>query len=204
MNTYKILKRTIDIVGASAGLLLFSPFIVTAYVAIVIVMGLPVIFSQNRAGLKGKSFRLYKFRSMSDDIDPRGQLLPDDQRLGRFGKFLRTYSIDELPSLICVLKGDMSLVGPRPLLLDYLPLYTARQFGRHEVKPGITGWAQINGRNALSWQEKFEHDLWYVSHQSIWLDLKILCLTIATVFSRQGIVSEGEVTGSRFLGNSSE
>jgi len=164
-------------------------------------MGHPVIFKQTRPGLFGKSFNMIKFRTMEDAFDSTGYPLPDEERLTSFGKFLRSTSLDELPGLWCVLKGDMSLVGPRPLLVEYLPLYSDEQARRHNVRPGITGWAQVNGRNAISWDEKFELDLWYVDNQSFWLDIKILSLTVKKVFVREGISADGEVTMSKFKGN---
>ena len=165
-----------------------------------IFLGSPVIFSQQRPGLKGKPFTLYKFRTMTDARDEKGQLLPDAERLTRFGRFLRASSLDELPELWNILRGDMSFVGPRPLLMEYLPLYTPEQMRRHEVRPGLTGWAQVNGRNALSWEEKFRHDVWYVDNRNFLLDLKILLMTLASVVSRDGISQHGEATMSRFTG----
>lgn len=163
-------------------------------------LGWPVIFSQERPGLHGRLFRLYKFRSMRDLRDANGKLLPDEQRLTRFGRFLRSSSLDELPEFFNVLKGDMSLVGPRPLLVQYLERYTPEQARRHEVRPGITGWAQVNGRNALSWEEKFKLDVWYVDHRTFWLDIKILFMTLAKVFKREGISAEGSATAPEFMG----
>jgi len=164
-------------------------------------LGTPIFFKQKRPGLNGSPFYFYKFRSMNDKRDEKGQLLPDDVRLTAFGKLLRKYSLDEFPQLINVVKGDISLVGPRPLLMEYLPLYTKEQFNRHKVKPGITGWAQINGRNNISWEEKFKLDVWYVEHQSFLLDLKILCLTVIKVFRTEGINQPGNVTVERFRGS---
>ena len=164
-------------------------------------MGRPIIFTQQRPGLSGKPFTIYKFRTMNDERDAQGNLLPDEQRLTRFGKFLRKTSLDELPELFNVLKGDMSLVGPRPLLMEYLPLYSAEQARRHEVKPGITGWAQINGRNTLAWEDKFNLDVWYVDHLSFWLDVKILFITLLKVFKREGISQDGQATVEKFRGN---
>ena len=161
----------------------------------------PVLFTQTRPGLYGKPFRMIKFRSMTDARDANRELLPDAIRLTAFGKFLRASSLDELPGLWNVLKGDMSLVGPRPLLMEYLPLYTPEQARRHQARPGITGWAQINGRNAISWEEKFKLDVWYVDNQSFWLDLKILLLTIKKVFVREGISATGEATMPKFTGS---
>ena len=164
-------------------------------------MGTPVIFSQVRPGRDGKPFRMYKFRSMKDATDQDGNPLPDADRITPFGAKLRSTSLDELPELWNVLKGEMSLVGPRPLLMEYLPLYSTEQYRRHEVRPGITGWAQVNGRNAISWEEKFEYDVWYVDNQSILLDIKILLLTIKKVFVKEGISAEGEVTMTKFTGS---
>ena len=166
-------------------------------------VGKPVLFRQVRPGLSGKPFTMIKFRTMTDDRDPDGKLLPDSQRLSNFGRFLRATSLDELPELWNVLKGDMSLVGPRPLLMEYLPLYSPEQARRHEVRPGITGWAQVNGRNAISWEEKFALDVWYVDNKTLWLDLKILWLTVIKVFKRDGIAAQGEATMPKFKGNES-
>lgn len=164
-------------------------------------MGSPVLFRQVRPGIDGKPFEMVKFRTMKDAIDAQGNPLPDAERLTSFGQFLRSSSLDELPELWNVLKGDMSLVGPRPLLMEYLPLYSAEQYRRHDVRPGVTGWAQINGRNTLSWKEKFALDVWYVDNRSLWLDIKILFLTIKKVVVRDGISADGEATMSRFEGN---
>ncbi len=163
-------------------------------------MGAPVLFRQTRPGLRGKPFIMYKFRTMTDERDPQGNLLPDEQRLTRLGRFLRSTSLDELPELINVLKGDMSLVGPRPLLMKYLDRYTPEQFRRHEVKPGITGWAQVNGRNALTWEEKFKLDVWYVDNWNLWLDFKILLMTLVKVFRREGIGHGSQATMPEFRG----
>jgi lipopolysaccharide/colanic/teichoic acid biosynthesis glycosyltransferase len=163
-------------------------------------LGSPVFFRQVRPGLRGQPFQMVKFRTMTDERGPDGQLLPDAERLTPFGRFLRASSLDELPELWNVLKGEMSLVGPRPLLMEYLPLYSAEQARRHEVRPGITGWAQVNGRNALSWEDKFKLDVWYVDHRSLWLDIRILWLTVRKVLVREGISAEGEATMSRFAG----
>lgn len=167
-------------------------------------LGSPVLFRQTRPGLHGKPFQMIKFRTMRDAIGPDGQPLPDSERMTHFGSFLRSASLDELPELWNVLKGDMSLVGPRPLLIEYLPLYSPEQARRHEVRPGVTGWAQINGRNALNWEEKFRLDVWYVDNQSFWLDLKILALTVKKVFVREGISAAGEATMTRFTGSPKE
>ena len=196
-----MLKRVLDVAGALAGLLLLSP----AYVLLTLLvrrrMGPPALFSQLRAGFRGRPFRLYKFRSMTDERDKDGSLLPDAERLTPFGSFLRRTSLDELPQLWNVLCGTMSLVGPRPLLLEYVPLYDERQKKRLSVKPGITGWAQINGRNALSWEEKFELDVWYVEHRTFWLDVKILAATAWKVLRREGISAPGEATMPPFRGS---
>jgi lipopolysaccharide/colanic/teichoic acid biosynthesis glycosyltransferase len=163
-------------------------------------LGRPVFFRQVRPGLHGKPFEMVKFRTMTDERRPDGQLLPDAERLTPFGRFLRATSLDELPELWNVIKGDMSLVGPRPLLMEYLPLYIPAQARRHEVRPGITGWAQVNGRNAISWEEKFKLDVWYVDNRSIWLDIKILWLTVRKVLVRDGISAQGEATMTKFTG----
>ena len=167
-------------------------------------LNFPILFRQSRTGLNGKIFNIYKFRTMTNDCDKDGILLPDELRLTKFGKFLRSTSLDELPSLWNVLKSDMSLVGPRPLLLEYLTLYSTQQARRHEVKPGITGWAQVNGRNAITWGEKFDLDVWYVDNQSIWLDIKILWLTVKKVIMRDGINQVGQSTMENFKGNDNE
>jgi len=168
---------------------------------VLIQLGSPVLFRQSRPGLNGKIFNIYKFRAMSNDCDEFGVLLPDELRLSKFGKFLRSTSLDELPSLWNVIRGDMSLVGPRPLLVEYLLLYSEKQSMRHKVKPGITGWAQVNGRNAISWDEKFDFDLWYINNQSVWLDLKILWLTLKKVIARDGISQSNHVTMDKFKGS---
>ncbi|MDV4144324.1 sugar transferase [Shimia sp. FJ5] len=193
-------KRGLDILGAGLGLLLFSPIL--AFVAWKIrgQMGAPVLFRQTRPGRDGRPFQMVKFRTMRDAVDADGTPLPDSERMTPLGRFLRSSSLDELPELWNVLKGDMSLVGPRPLLMDYLPLYSAEQARRHDVRPGVTGWAQINGRNAISWDEKFALDVWYVDNRSLWLDLKIIWLTIRKVVKREGISAAGEATMSRFEG----
>ena len=167
-------------------------------------IGSPVFFKQLRPGLHSQPFYIYKFRTMSDKKNSQGELLSDAERLTNFGSWLRSSSLDELPSLWNVLKGDLSLVGPRPLLMEYLELYTENQLRRHEVKPGITGWAQVNGRNAISWEEKFRLDVWYVDNQSLWLDIKIILLTLKKVFLRDGISAEGEATMPKFTGNSTQ
>ena len=167
-------------------------------------MGRPIFFTQIRPGLQGRPFKIYKFRTMRNAVDKKGRLLPDAERLTNFGKFLRTTSLDELPELWNVLKGDMSLVGPRPLLMEYLDRYSPEQARRMEVKPGITGWAQINGRNAITWKEKFQHDVWYVDNHNLWLDVKILWLTFIKVLKREGISAEGEATMPFFMGSEND
>ncbi len=178
-------------------LLLFS----VSALLVLIKLGSPLFFHQKRPGVGGQEFEMIKFRSMINEKDEVGGLLPDECRITPFGKWLRSTSLDELPSLWLVLKGDMSLVGPRPLLTEYLLLYSPEQVRRHDVKPGITGWAQVNGRNAISWDEKFKLDVWYVDNQSFWLDMKILFLTVKKVFNREGVSAEGEVTMPKFTGN---
>jgi lipopolysaccharide/colanic/teichoic acid biosynthesis glycosyltransferase len=195
-----VIKRLFDIVASALGLLLLSIVIAVVAWKIRRKLGSPVLFRQVRPGLDGKPFEMIKFRTMRDAVDAQGNSLPDAERMTPFGSFLRASSLDELPELWNVLKGDMSLVGPRPLLMEYLPLYSPEQYRRHEVRPGVTGWAQINGRNALSWEEKFNLDVWYVDNRSLWLDLKILFLTIKKVVVRDGISAEGEVTMPKFTG----
>lgn len=196
------MKRLFDIFVSAGALIVLSPLMVCLALLIRVKLGAPVLFSQVRPGLNTGPFRMYKFRSMTNARDAHGSLLPDAERLTPFGKFLRASSLDELPELFNILRGDMSLVGPRPLLMEYLPLYSARQARRHEVRPGLTGWAQVNGRNALSWDEKFELDVWYVENQSFLLDLKILWLTMLTVVRRKGISSDGHATMPPFTGSS--
>jgi len=195
------MKRAMDLVGALAALVLLSPVVVGLCILVRSKLGSPVFFRQVRPGIEGRSFKMVKFRTMTDERGPDSALLPDDQRLTALGAWLRSTSLDELPELFNVLKGDMSLVGPRPLLMDYLPLYDDRQSRRHEVRPGITGWAQVNGRNALSWEEKFELDVWYVDNQSLWLDIKILFKTVLQVLKRDGISHGEEATMPRFKGS---
>jgi lipopolysaccharide/colanic/teichoic acid biosynthesis glycosyltransferase len=196
-----MLKRLFDIVVASIILLVFFPVFVFLAILIKIKLGSPVLFCQTRPGLNGTPFKIFKFRTMRDVADSDGKLLSDKSRLTPFGQMLRATSLDEQPELWNVLKGEMSLVGPRPLLMEYLPLYNKEQNCRHEVRPGITGWAQINGRNAISWEEKFKLDIWYVENQSFWLDLKILFKTASKVFIREGISAEEDVTMPRFTGS---
>ncbi len=196
-----MLKRLFDIFVSASALLVLSPIMLILFILVHIKLGSPCLFRQQRPGLNGKIFEMLKFRSMRDAIDEQGEPLPDNERLTPFGLKLRSTSLDELPGLWSVLKGDMSLVGPRPLLVEYLPLYNQRQAKRHDVKPGITGWAQINGRNSLSWEEKFELDVWYVENRSFWLDIKILCLTVKKVLVKADISAEGEVTMTKFTGS---
>lgn len=197
-------KKLFDFIVASLLLFLFSPLFVLLYFISFFLIGPPVIFSQIRPGFQGKLFVMYKFRTMRNEFTEDGIALPDEERLIRFGTFLRSTSLDELPELFNVLRGEMSLVGPRPLLMEYLPLYNPEQARRHEVRPGITGWAQINGRNSISWEEKFALDVWYVDNHSLWLDVKILLLTIKKVFFRQGISQEGHVTAEKFNGGTKD
>jgi len=196
-----ILKRVFDICASAIALSLLAPVFIGTAILVRVKLGSPILFTQIRPGLHGQPFKMMKFRSMTDERDSQGELLPDAERLTAFGKFLRSSSLDELPELLNVLKGDMSLVGPRPLLMEYLPLYSPEQARRHHAKPGITGWAQINGRNAISWEQKFSLDVWYVDNQSLWLDIKILFLTVLKVFKREGISAAGEATMTKFTGN---
>lgn len=196
------MKRLFDVVCAALALLLLSPVLIVVAWLVRRQLGSPVLFRQMRPGLGGKPFQMVKFRTMLDATDVNGVALPDGERLTRFGRFLRASSLDELPELWNVLKGDMSLVGPRPLLMDYLPLYSPHEFRRHEVRPGVTGWAQVNGRNSLSWQQKFELDVWYVDNRSFWLDMRILWKTVIKVLKREGISAQGEATMERFRGSS--
>lgn len=195
------MKRMMDILVSMAALILLSPVLLAVALLVRLKLGSPILFLQQRPGLHGKSFDILKFRTMLDAEAPDGTLLPDAQRLTPFGKALRASSLDELPELLNVLKGDMSLVGPRPLLMQYLPLYSPRQARRHEVRPGITGWAQVNGRNAVDWPERFELDVWYVENRTLLLDLKILLRTVTGVLRREGISQEGHVTMEPFTGN---
>lgn len=196
-----MIKRIFDILFSVIVFFFLCPVILLVALLIRLKLGAPVLFKQTRPGLHGKPFNILKFRSMLDATDKDGNTLPDEQRLTRFGRILRSTSLDELPGLINVLKGDMSLVGPRPLLMEYLPLYSAEQARRHDVRPGITGWAQVNGRNAISWEDKFKLDVWYVDNRSFWLDMKILFLTVKKVFVREGISAAGEATMSKFTGS---
>jgi lipopolysaccharide/colanic/teichoic acid biosynthesis glycosyltransferase len=194
-------KRLMDVLGAMAGLILLSPVILVVAILVRAFLGSPVLFIQDRPGLKGRPFKILKFRTMRDTTDRTGKLLSDADRLTRFGNVLRTSSLDELPGLCNVLRGNMSLVGPRPLLTEYLPLYTKEQARRHDVRPGLTGWAQINGRNALTWDEKFALDIWYVDNRTWRLDLRIILLTAWKVIRREGINAAGEATMPRFTGS---
>ncbi len=194
-------KRIMDILMASAALMLLAPPLLLLSVLVRISFGSPVLFRQVRPGLHGQPFMMVKFRTRPDELGADGELLPDAERLTSFGRFLRASSLDELPELWNVLRGEMSLVGPRPLLMEYLSLYSPEQARRHEVRPGITGWAQVNGRNALSWEERFKLDVWYIDHRSLWLDLRILWLTVRKVIVREGISAQGEATMPRYTGN---
>lgn len=195
-----LIKRFADIVLAFSAILLLFPVFVLIGLIVRFQLGSPILFRQLRPGFNGKPFLIYKFRTMSDKTDEKGYLLPDADRLTRFGAFLRSTSLDELPELFNVIKGDMSIVGPRPLLMEYLPIYSAEESRRHEVKPGITGWAQVNGRNALTWEEKFALDIWYVDNRSFLLDFKILLITLLKVLKREGINQEGSATMEKFRG----
>ena len=199
-----MLKRTFDLVIALLGLAMLAPLLIVIAILVRWRLGSPVFFTQLRPGMGGRPFRLVKFRTMVDGRDAGGKELPDAERLTRFGRFLRSTSLDELPELYNVLVGDMSLVGPRPFLMEYLPLYSAHQRRRHEVRPGITGWAQVNGRNAITWERKFDLDVWYVDNASFWLDLKVLWLTLWRVIRREGISAEGSATAERFTGSREE
>ncbi len=198
------IKKIFDLLLIFLSLPLILPIYLLTMLLVLTQLNFPILFRQSRTGLNGKIFNIYKFRTMTNECDKDGILLPDALRLNKFGKFLRSTSLDELPSLWNVLKSDMSLVGPRPLLLEYLPLYSTQQARRHEVKPGITGWAQVNGRNAITWGEKFDLDVWYVDNQSIWLDIKILWLTVKKVIMRDGINQVGQSTMENFKGNDNE
>jgi len=198
---YALEKRALDVFGAAVGLVLLSPLLLGIAVAVRLAHGSPVLFRQRRPGRFGVPFELYKFRTMTDRRGPDGELLPDADRLTRLGRFLRRTSLDELPELLNVLRGDMSLVGPRPLLMEYLPLYSAEQGRRHEVRPGITGWAQVNGRNAQTWAQRFELDVWYVDHASVRLDLDVLRRTVSIVLRGEGVSEAGHPTRENFRGN---
>ena len=196
-----MVKRLFDILLSARALILLSPLIAITAIFVIIDLGFPIFFTQIRPGYRGNLFKIYKFRSMKDFETKKGMQAPDIKRLTAFGQLIRSTSIDELPSLWNVLMGDMSLVGPRPLLVEYLSLYNKEQARRHNVKPGITGWAQVNGRNALSWRERFELDVWYVDNHTFFLDLKILLMTVKKVLFREGIAKSGQVTMSKFTGN---
>ena len=193
-------KRALDLCIAIPAIVIVSPLLLAVAIVLRRALGSPTFFSQQRAGLYGRAFNLLKFRTMTDARDETGQLLPDDQRLTRLSRVVRSISLDELPELINVLKGEMSVVGPRPLLLQYLPRYTQEQMRRHEVRPGLTGWAQINGRNAITWEQKFAHDVWYVDHMSFWLDAKIIITTVWKMITREGIAQPGTATMEEFRG----
>ena len=195
-----MLKRAFDIAASASALVVLSPVLAITAHKVKKELGSPVLFRQTRPGLHGRPFEMIKFRTMKDATDKAGNALPDSERLTEFGKKLRASSLDELPELWNVLKGDMSLVGPRPLLMEYLPLYSAEQAKRHNVRPGVTGYAQVNGRNSLSWEDKFKLDTWYVEHQSLWLDMKILLKTVKKVIIKDGISAEGEATMTKFTG----
>jgi sugar transferase EpsL len=194
-------KRLFDIVAALTGLIILSPVILLIAILVRIFLGTPILFRQQRPGYKGHPFYIYKFRTMTDRLDPDGNLLPDSERLTPFGRFLRLLSLDELPELYNILRGKMSWVGPRPLLMQYLPLYSPEQARRHDVVPGLTGWAQVNGRNAIDWPARFKLDVWYVDHWSFWLDIKIIIMTIGKAFKPTDINQEGQATVEYFRGN---
>lgn len=194
-------KRIFDLLAASLGLIVISPIIFLIAILVRVFLGTPILFRQQRPGFKGRPFYIYKFRTMTDTRGPDGNLLPDSARLTRFGRFLRSLSLDELPELFNILRGEMSLVGPRPLLMEYLPLYSPEQMRRHDAHPGLTGWAQINGRNAIDWPTRFALDVWYVDHWSFWLDIKILFLSLWKVIRREGVSQPGQATTEYFTGN---
>ena len=194
-------KRFFDFIISFFGIIILAPLLLVLIFLVLIFHGTPILFKQERPGYKGDPFFIYKFRTMNNRRARDGRLLPDGERITRFGRFLRATSLDELPELFNILRGEMSLVGPRPLLMQYLPLYNAEEMRRHNMRPGITGWAQINGRNNISWEEKFALDLWYIDHWSFWLDIKILWLTFAKVFKREGVTMDGEATTTFFEGN---
>ncbi len=197
----KYIKRFLDVLLSLCSIIILSPVLLILSVLVRIKLGSPVLFHQDRPGLNEKIFHLYKFRSMTDERDENGELLPDEKRLTEFGKKLRSTSLDELPELFSILKGDMSIVGPRPLLVQYLPLYNERQKHRHDVRPGLTGWAQVNGRNSLTWHDKFEYDVEYTEKYSFLMDLKIVFMTVKNVLSREGISPEGAATMDYFRGD---
>ncbi len=197
-------KRLFDLALSVPGLILLSPIVLLISLVVAWQHGFPILFRQKRPGLHGQTFTIYKFRTMKNQTDEDGKPLPDDARLTKFGRFLRATSLDELPELINVIKGEMSIVGPRPLLVEYLPLYNTEQARRHKMLPGITGWAQVHGRNTLTWQEKFNFDVWYVDNWSLWLDIKIIAMTIVKVLRREGISQPGQATAEPFRGNHRE
>jgi len=198
---YPVRKRIFDLIAVTLGLILLSPFILLTALSVRIFLGTPILFRQKRPGYKGHPFFIYKFRTMTSASNTAGNLLPDSQRLTRLGRFLRTLSLDELPELLNILRGEMSLVGPRPLLMEYLERYSPEQMRRHDAYPGLTGWAQVNGRNAITWQDKFRYDVWYVDNWSLWLDIKILLMTLWKVVKREGISQPGQATTEYFMGN---
>jgi sugar transferase EpsL len=193
-------KRLFDIIFSVLAIIILFPILLLTAIFVRLFIGTPIFFTQQRPGYKGRPFLIYKFRTMTERLGPSGSLLPDSERLTPFGHFLRTLSLDELPELFNILCGDMSFVGPRPLLMQYLPLYSAEQARRHDVIPGLTGWAQVNGRNAITWPDKFKYDIWYVDHWSFWLDLKIIFMTAVKVFKREGISQGGQATTEYFKG----
>ena len=203
LEFFNLGKRVLDVIGTGIGLLISSPILLVVWMIVRHQMGSPALFRQIRPGLRGKPFEMVKFRTMNDAMNSSGDLLSDSERLTRLGRFLRSSSLDELPELWNVLMGDMSLVGPRPLLMEYLPLYSVEQARRHEVRPGVTGWAQVNGRNAISWDEKFALDVWYVDNRNLWLDLKIIWLTFYKVIGREGISATTDATMPKFQKNGS-
>jgi lipopolysaccharide/colanic/teichoic acid biosynthesis glycosyltransferase len=195
-----LIKRVFDLLVSTFGLLILSPLLIVIALVILLFNGLPILFRQLRPGYRGRPFIIYKFRTMTDEFDSQGRLLSDEHRLNRFGQFLRVTSLDELPELINVFKGEMSLVGPRPLLMQYLTRYSPEQARRHDVLPGMTGWAQINGRNAITWEDKFKYDVWYVDHWNFWLDMRIMAETIWRVLLREGIDEPGHISAGEFIG----
>jgi lipopolysaccharide/colanic/teichoic acid biosynthesis glycosyltransferase len=194
-------KRLFDLICASLALLLLSPILLFLAILVRLSIGSPILFRQARPGYRGRPFFIYKFRTMTDRLAPDGGLLPDAERLTPLGRFLRSYSLDELPELFNILRGEMSFVGPRPLLMEYLGRYSPEQMRRHDVPPGLTGWAQVNGRNAITWEEKFDYDVWYVDHWSFWLDMRIILTTVWKTLKREGISQEGRATADFFMGN---
>ncbi|HMU93794.1 MAG TPA: sugar transferase [Anaerolineales bacterium] len=193
-------KRIFDFIFALIALIIFSPVLIVTAILVRVFIGAPILFTQQRPGYKGRPFNIYKFRSMTNRIARDGSLLPDAERLTRFGRILRSLSLDELPELFNILRGEMSFVGPRPLLMEYLPLYSPEQMRRHDAMPGLTGWAQVNGRNALDWPSRFRLDVWYVDHWSFWLDLRIILMTVGKVIAREGVNQAGQSTVEYFKG----